>query len=102
MQVLTSTISSISELKANPIKTLESGNGEAVAILNHNKPAFYCVPVEAYEKMQHNIDSVFTSWTKETLAVEIKKRSDEYHAGAKTLPFPEGLEDIRQKLIDQL
>nr|WP_280178663.1 hypothetical protein [Bathymodiolus heckerae thiotrophic gill symbiont] len=32
------------------MKVVRSGGGEAVAILNHNKPAFYCVPVETYEK----------------------------------------------------
>lgn len=52
MQILTRNISSISELKANPMKVLEDAGGEAVTILNHNKPVFYCVPVEEY-KQQH-------------------------------------------------
>ncbi|MBE8190510.1 MAG: hypothetical protein HAW58_06665, partial [Candidatus Thioglobus sp.] len=92
----------ISELKANPIKTLESGNGEAVAILNHNKPAFYCVPVEAYEKMQRKNSPVFPNWTRKTLAAEIKKRSEECRDGTNTTPLHEGMEELRQKLFDKL
>lgn len=44
-------ISSISELKKNPMGVVENGGGEAVAILNRNTPVFYCVPPEMYEKM---------------------------------------------------
>jgi antitoxin StbD len=53
MQILTKNISSISELKANPMKVVNSGNGEAVTILNHNKPAFYCIPASSYQDMQN-------------------------------------------------
>ncbi len=42
---------SISDLKKNPIEVALSGDGEAVAILNRNKPAFYCVPPELYQRM---------------------------------------------------
>ena len=42
---------SISDLKKNPTEVALSGNGEAVAILNRNKPAFYCVPPELYQRM---------------------------------------------------
>lgn len=43
-------ITSISELKKNPMAVLAASNGQAVAVLNRNKPAFYCVPVELYEE----------------------------------------------------
>ncbi len=41
----------ISDLKKNPTEVALSGDGEAVAILNRNKPAFYCVPPELYQRM---------------------------------------------------
>ena len=42
---------SISDLKKNPTEVALSGDGEAVAILNRNKPVFYCVPPELYQRM---------------------------------------------------
>ena len=42
---------SISDLKKNPTEVALSGDGEAVAILNRNKPAFYCVPPELYQRV---------------------------------------------------
>lgn len=47
-QILTTTAASITDLKRNPIGTVADGEGNAVAILNRNKPAFYCVPPELY------------------------------------------------------
>lgn len=47
-QILSTTAASITELKRNPINTLKKGNGSAVAILNRNEPAFYCVPPELF------------------------------------------------------
>lgn len=46
--ILSKHIASISELKANPMKTIESTDGETVAILNRNQPAFYAVPPKMY------------------------------------------------------
>ncbi|WP_288987585.1 hypothetical protein [uncultured Pseudoalteromonas sp.] len=43
-------ITSISELKKNPMAVLAASNGQAVAVLNRNKPVFYCVPVKLYEE----------------------------------------------------
>ena len=42
---------SVTELKKNPMGTVAAGEGQAVAILNRNEPAFYCVPAEEYEAM---------------------------------------------------
>ncbi|HDO1355036.1 plasmid stabilization protein [Aeromonas caviae] len=47
-QILSATVASIFELKRNPMGTLKKGHGSAVAILNKNEPAFYCVPPELY------------------------------------------------------
>jgi len=50
------TTASVSELKKNPMATVKSGAGFPVAILNHNQPAFYCVPAELYEQLLDYID----------------------------------------------
>lgn len=57
-QLLTETAASISELKANPMKVVASGNGMPVVVLNRNAPAFYCVPANAYEAMMEMIDDL--------------------------------------------
>lgn len=57
-QVLTEIAASISELKANPMKVVASGNGMPIAVLNRNEPAFYCVPAAAYEAMVELIDDI--------------------------------------------
>ncbi len=57
-QVLTETAASISELKANPMKVVASGNGMPVVVLNRNEPAFYCVPATAYEAMMDLLDDL--------------------------------------------
>lgn len=62
------TTASISELKKNPMAIVNSGAGFPVAILNHNQPAFYCVPAELYEQMLEYIDD-------KELATLIQKRS---------------------------
>ena len=50
-RVLTETTVSISEHKKNPMATVAAGEGMAVAVLNRNEPAFYCVPAKAYEEL---------------------------------------------------
>jgi antitoxin StbD len=57
-QILTDVAASISELKANPMKVVASGEGFPIAVLNRNEPAFYCVPAEAYEAMMDLIEDV--------------------------------------------
>lgn len=47
-QILSTIAASITELKRNPMGTLKKGNGSAVAILNHDEPAFYCVPPDLF------------------------------------------------------
>ena len=56
-RILTENITSISELKANPMNAIASAHGQAVAVLNRNQPAFYAVPVELYEQMIEMIDN---------------------------------------------
>ena len=49
-------VASVSELKKNPMEVVNNGFGEAVAILNRNNPAFYCVPADMYEQMMDLIE----------------------------------------------
>jgi antitoxin StbD len=68
--IFTEIVASISELKANPMKVVSSGNGMPIAVLNHNEPAFYCVPAAAYEAMMELLDDV-------ELLKLVKERMDE-------------------------
>ncbi|GKV77242.1 MULTISPECIES: type II toxin-antitoxin system Phd/YefM family antitoxin [Pectobacterium] len=54
--ILSDTSASISELKKNPMATVNAGDGLPVAILNRNQPAFYCIPADLYEKMLDALD----------------------------------------------
>ncbi|MEX9875775.1 type II toxin-antitoxin system Phd/YefM family antitoxin [Providencia rettgeri] len=55
--ILSDTSASVSELKKNPMATVNAGLGYPVAILNRNQPAFYCVPAELYEQMLDALDA---------------------------------------------
>jgi antitoxin StbD len=54
--VLAQTTASVSELKRNPMGTVAAGEGETVAILNRNEPAFYCVPAKAYKHLMDRLE----------------------------------------------
>ena len=54
--ILADRAASISQLKANPMKVVASGQGMPIAVLTRNAPAFYCVPAAAYEAMMELID----------------------------------------------
>lgn len=49
---------SITELKKSPMDTVLAGKGEAVAILNRNTPAFYCIPADLYENMIEQLEDL--------------------------------------------
>jgi len=57
-RILTEAAASISELKANPMKVALSAHGEAIAVLNRNEPAFYCIPAKTYELMMDHIEDL--------------------------------------------
>jgi len=54
--VLSSTTIGITDLKRNPMVVVEEAEGEAVAVLNRNKPVFYAIPPEAYEAMLERLE----------------------------------------------
>ena len=59
MQRVEATLSaSISDLRKSPSSVVEAANGEAVAILNHNRVMAYIVPAETYESMLDRLDDL--------------------------------------------
>lgn len=54
--ILAGTTASVTELKRDPMGTAQAGDGAAVAILNRNEPAFYCVPAAEYAAMLERIE----------------------------------------------
>lgn len=54
--ILSTASTSITELKRNPMAVISQGDGEPVVVLNHNKPAFYCVPAATYEAMVEQLE----------------------------------------------
>ena len=57
-RILTDTVASISEFKAKPMKVMYFGAGSAVAVLNHNEPAFYCIPPSLYEALMERLEDL--------------------------------------------
>ena len=51
-------VASVSELKSNPMGTMQSSGGRPLAILNRNQPVFYCVSADLYEVMIEMIDDI--------------------------------------------
>ena len=56
--ILADTTASVSELKENPIGVVAAGGGFAVAILDRNRPVFYCVPAKAYEALMDKLEDI--------------------------------------------
>ena len=56
--IMADTAASVSELKKNPMGTVASGEGFAVAILNRNEPAFYCVPAKTWESLMERLEDL--------------------------------------------
>jgi len=52
------TAASLSELRNDPIATVAAGDGFPVAILDHDEPAFYCIPAKAYEMLMDKLEDV--------------------------------------------
>lgn len=61
---------SVSDLKKSPTAIMNEANGEAVAVLNHNRIMAYMVPADVYEAMLDRLDDLY-------LAEIVKSRSGE-------------------------
>lgn len=59
-QVLTANVASITDLKRDPMGTVRTGASEsgAIAILNRNEPAFYCVTPEQFQFFQELVEDL--------------------------------------------
>ncbi len=57
-QIVADVAGSISELKKNPAKFVQAGNGYPVAVLNRNHPEFYCVPAPLFESMMDQLEDL--------------------------------------------
>ncbi|MDD1966032.1 type II toxin-antitoxin system Phd/YefM family antitoxin [Pseudomonas sp. NPDC090203] len=68
--VLADVAVSVSELKKNPSAVLKGGNGQPIAVLNHNRVMGYMVPTEVFEAMMERLDDL-------DLAELIKSRAHE-------------------------
>ena len=68
--ILADNTTSISELKKNPMAVVEQADGFPVAVLNRNKPEFYCVPADAYEALLDKLEDM-------ELAQIVKARLDQ-------------------------
>ncbi|KAF3982696.1 MAG: type II toxin-antitoxin system Phd/YefM family antitoxin [Methylococcales symbiont of Hymedesmia sp. n. MRB-2018] len=69
-RILTEAAASISELKENPMKVALSAHGEAIAVLNRNEPAFYCIPADTYEFMMAHMEDL------ELLAIAEQRKNE--------------------------
>jgi len=58
MTILAETTASLTELKQNPLATVAAGDGFPVAIIDHDVPAFYCIPAKAYERLIDKLEDV--------------------------------------------
>ena len=56
--LLAETAASLTELTQHPIATVESGDGFPIVILDNNQPAFYCVPVKAYQALMDKLEDI--------------------------------------------
>jgi len=55
-QILADASISVTELKKNPMGVLEAG--APVAVLHHNKPAYYCVPSNVWEAIIEQLEDM--------------------------------------------
>ena len=56
--ILSDTSVSITELKRNPSAVIDAAEGEAVAVLVHNKPSAYLVPARTYQRMLDRLEDL--------------------------------------------
>ncbi|WP_254202749.1 type II toxin-antitoxin system Phd/YefM family antitoxin [Acinetobacter sp. BY484] len=64
------------------MEVVNNGFGEAVAILNRNNPAFYCVPADMYERLMDLIEDKELLKLAEDVQAEstVKLSLDDLHA----------------------
>ena len=58
LPILADQTTSITELKKNPMGIVERSDGAPVAVLNRNRPAFYCLPAATYAAMLDHMEDL--------------------------------------------
>ena len=56
--ILSETAASLLELKNDPLAIVASGDGFPVAILDHDEPAFYCIPARTFETLMDKLEDM--------------------------------------------
>lgn len=54
--ILSDLITSVSELKKHPMQVINATYGRPIAVLNRNKPAFYCISPAMFEALIEKIE----------------------------------------------
>jgi len=70
--VLANFAASMEEFKRDPIGVIEKADGEAVLVIERNKPAFYVVPPALYKALMISVDT-------QCSAVTLMSETDEVH-----------------------
>ncbi|EQB98985.1 type II toxin-antitoxin system Phd/YefM family antitoxin [Photorhabdus temperata] len=52
---------SVTEFRKNPIEYVNAGNGEVLAIMSRNEPAFYCIPAKEYGELLQLVENAKVS-----------------------------------------
>jgi antitoxin StbD len=60
-QIYASLSVSMSEFKKNPSRIKQEAGIQPIAVLNHNKPAFYLLDPEVYEAMLDRLEDISLS-----------------------------------------
>ena len=56
--ILAGSIISLVDFKKNPMVVVDKTGGFPIAVLHRNKPAFYCIPAEAYELLVDKLEDM--------------------------------------------
>ena len=56
--ILSETAASLLELKNDPLAIVAAGDGFPVAILDHDEPAFYCIPARTFETLMDKLEDM--------------------------------------------
>ena len=56
--ILSETAASLLELKNDPLAIVAAGDGFPVAILDHDEPAFYCIPARTFEMLMDKLEDM--------------------------------------------
>lgn len=94
-QLLANRSVSITELKRSPSAIIEQAGNEAVAVLNHNRPAAYLVPAAMYMRLMRALD---TAPLREAIATSRRDQHPPIPAGQM---FAEMNAAIDQVVIEQ-